>query len=107
MVAAHRGETMSTALALLVYPVILGTPFVYEGLFLQWNGQTIGKRALGIMVVKSDGAGISAGQAWGRAAMRLVLGFCWLVDYVPAFFVKDKRCLHDLAASTWVVRVPH
>jgi uncharacterized RDD family membrane protein YckC len=70
------------------------------------GGQTFGKMALGIKVVTPEGNEISAKQAWGRAAMRMAIGFvCYLVDYIPAFFDREKKCLHDMVASTRVVRI--
>jgi uncharacterized RDD family membrane protein YckC len=92
---------------LVLYPLMIGLPFVYEGLMLQKKGQTLGKMALGIKVVTADGRDISAGQAWGRTGMRTVLNFCMFVDYLPVFFDKDKKCIHDMAAKTRVVRLPH
>jgi uncharacterized RDD family membrane protein YckC len=85
----------------------LAVPVVYEGLMLQKRGgQTLGKMALGLKVVTADGSDISAKQAWGRAAMRLAISFfCAPVDYVPAFFDDEKKCLHDMVANTRVVRI--
>ena len=80
--------------------------FLYEALMLQAkNGQTLGKMALKVRVVRADGSPITNGQAWGRAAMRMVLGCLWIVDYIPAFFTKEKTTLHDMAAGTRVVEV--
>ena len=90
---------------------LISIPFMfvnllYEALMLQKkNGQTLGKMALKVRVVRPDGSPISSGQAWGRAAMRLVLGCLWIVDYIPAFFTKDKTTLHDMAAGTRVIEV--
>jgi uncharacterized RDD family membrane protein YckC len=79
---------------------------VYEGLMLQARGQTLGKMALGIKVVTPDGNDISAGQAWGRAVMRQVFfSYASLINYLPAFFTKQRTCVHDLVAKTRVVRV--
>jgi uncharacterized RDD family membrane protein YckC len=79
---------------------------IYEALMLQFkNGQTLGKMALGVRVVRPDGSPITPGQAWGRSAMRLVLGCLWIVDYIPAFFTDEKTSLHDMAASTRVVEL--
>ncbi len=78
--------------------------FFYEALMLQMKkGQTLGKMALKVRVVRADGSPITNGQAWGRAAMKLVLGCLWIVDYIPAFFTKEKTTLHDMAAGTRVV----
>ena len=77
---------------------------IYQALMLQMkNGQTLGKMALKVRVVRADGSPITTGQAWGRAAMRLVLGCLWIVDYIPAFFTDQKTTLHDMAAGTRVV----
>jgi uncharacterized RDD family membrane protein YckC len=57
-----------------------------------------------IKVVRVDGTAISTGQAWGRAFMRQILASCLSIfNYLPAFFTKDRTCLHDLVASTRVV----
>jgi len=34
---------------------------------------------------------------------RAILGFLYIVDYIPAFFTKEKTTLHDLVAKTRVV----
>lgn len=82
--------------------------FFYESLMLQFrNGQTLGKMAMKIRVVRPDGSPISTGQAWGRPGMRVVIGLlcCGLPDYIPAFFQPEKTTLHDMAAATRVVDV--
>jgi uncharacterized RDD family membrane protein YckC len=90
---------------------LIGLPFmfvnlVYEALMLQLkNGQTLGKMALKVRVVRPDGSPITTGQAWGRAAMRTVLGCLWIVDYIPAFFTDEKTTLHDMASGTRVVEL--
>jgi len=75
----------------------------YEALLLARNGQTLGKMALKVRVVRPDGSPISGGQAWGRAVSRALLGFLYIVDYIPAFFTKEKTTLHDMIARTRVV----
>ena len=82
--------------------------FFYEALMLQMkNGQTLGKMALKVRVVRADGSPLTSGQAWGRAAMRMVLGlFCLgIIDYLPALFTDEKTALHDMAAGTRVVEL--
>jgi uncharacterized RDD family membrane protein YckC len=78
---------------------------IYEALFLARRGQTLGKMALKVKVVRQDGTAISAGQAWGRAVTRAVLGVFYLliIDYLAAFFTKEKTTLHDMIARTRVV----
>ena len=87
---------------------LIGVPFsilsiIYEALMLQYkNGQTLGKMALKVRVVRPDGSPISGGQAWGRVAIRTILG-CG-IDYIPALFTQEKTAIHDMVAGTRVVR---
>jgi len=91
---------------LLMIPLVLALP-AYEGLMMQFrNGQTLGKKMMHIRVVRPDGSPLSAGQAWGRTLMRLLLEGCIsFVDYIPAFFTKEKTSLHDMVAATRVVEI--
>lgn len=90
----------------LIYIPMILIPIFYEALMLQTkDGQTLGKIALRIRVVRPDGSSISRGQAWGRTVMRLVLGCLFIVDYIPYFFTDEKTTLHDMVANTRVVDV--
>ena len=75
----------------------------YQALMLAARGQTLGKMALKVKVVSQDGSPISRGQAWGREITRAILGFLYIIDYIPALFTEQKTTLHDLAAKTRVV----
>jgi uncharacterized RDD family membrane protein YckC len=76
---------------------------VYEGLMLAASGQTVGKRALNIKVVTAEGNALTPGQAWGRAASRVIIGFfCWPIDYLVAFG-QERTAIHDMMAKTRVV----
>jgi len=79
--------------------------FLYEGAMLQARSQTLGKMAMQVRVVRADGSPISKGQAWGRALAKTLLGYLWFVDYIPAFFTRERTTLHDLIANTRVVNV--
>ena len=101
---ASRGEEPALWVNFIGFPFMI-INIVYEGLMLQYrNGQTVGKKALNVRVVRPDGSPISPGQAWGRTAMRTVLGCLWIVDYIPAFFTQEKTTLHDMIANTRVVQ---
>jgi len=73
-----------------------------------WHGQTLGKRALGISVRHVNGGPISLGQALGRAYLRSALFVAaympWILDSLWPLWQSDNRALHDLAASTVVIR---
>lgn len=102
---ATRGQTPNPLFNFIGLPFAL-LSLAYEALMLQLkNGQTLGKMALRVRVVRADGSPISTGQAWGRVAMRTVLGCLWIVDYIPAFFTPERTTLHDMVAGTRVVDV--
>jgi uncharacterized RDD family membrane protein YckC len=80
---------------------------IYQMVLLSRNGQTLGKRAMSIRIVRSiDG---------GNPGFRRVVGLRFLVNVlmwmVPIYalldvlyiFSKEKRCLHDHIAGTKVV----
>jgi uncharacterized RDD family membrane protein YckC len=77
---------------------------LYDALLLAlWNGQTIGKMAMGIRVITAGGAPIPVGMAFARAAMKVVaivplgLGFLWM------FWDADRQTWYDKVAKTYVV----
>jgi uncharacterized RDD family membrane protein YckC len=82
----------------------MGLLFIcYEALMLGTRGQTLGKMALGVRVVNTDGSPISMAQGWGRAFARAILGWLLIVDYIPVLFTAEKTTLHDMLAKTRVV----
>jgi uncharacterized RDD family membrane protein YckC len=105
--AAESGESdaFTGVLGLLMYPILLGIPFIYEGWMLALRGQTLGKIALGVKVVTPQGGAISTGQAWGRAGLKIVFASCVGITYIPALMTRERTCLHDMIAGTRVVRV--
>ena len=85
--------------------VLLAAPVSYYWFFwTRRKGQTPGKFALGIRVIKADGSPISDADALIRAigyhvsAMLFGLGFVW------AFFDGNNQTWHDKIARTYVVR---
>jgi uncharacterized RDD family membrane protein YckC len=70
----------------------------YDGLLVAARGQTLGKMALKIKVVSETGADVTNGQAWGRAAGKLI-PFAVFV----ALFNDERKGIHDMLAHTRVV----
>ena len=73
------------------------------------NGQTLGKRAVGIRVVRADLKPMTAGVAALReGALKNVVGVLSLPVYVLNVLWplgdRQSRALHDIAASTRVIR---
>jgi uncharacterized RDD family membrane protein YckC len=79
------------------------------------NGQTWGKQALGITVVRNTGQPMGFGWAALREVVikGLAVGIAssiipiipWLLDYLWPLWDDENRALHDMAAQTHVVRV--
>ncbi len=98
--AAWVGVALVTV---LLFAVFLGYPVALETL---WRGRTLGKAALGLRVVTTEGAPIRFRHAAVRSALGLV--DLWLFAGMPAVVSvlvtrRDQR-LGDLAAGTLVLR---
>jgi uncharacterized RDD family membrane protein YckC len=76
----------------------------YQGLMVGlWNGQTLGKRACGLRVIREDGYMCGVAQAFGRALAKIVCAITLTIGYLMVAFTERKRGLHDILASTVVV----
>jgi uncharacterized RDD family membrane protein YckC len=81
--------------------VILGAFLIVELLFDAVYGQTLGKRLLGVRVIRADGDGL-ASLPW------LLLRTALLGVLIPAVvWDRDRRGLHDKASGTVVVVDPN
>jgi uncharacterized RDD family membrane protein YckC len=65
---------------------------------------TPGKMALGLIVVDLDGRRISPARAFGRYLAKILSGLVLLIGYIMVAFTERKQGLHDILASTLVVR---
>lgn len=98
--------------AIVVFSVLLCIAVGYQWYLITTVGQSIGKRALRIRIVRLDGTlpGFVNGvilRAWIIGALQAVPyvgGFINLVD-ILMIFGEDRRCLHDRIAGTIVVQV--
>jgi uncharacterized RDD family membrane protein YckC len=93
-------QLMSIALFMLV-----------NGWLLATRGQTVGKRVLGLRIVRSDGS-----QADALRLIGVRYALCWLVAAIPfvgnifslvdalAIFRESRQCLHDTIADTIVIK---
>jgi len=82
--------------------------WLYEALMTSSErGATLGKRALGLRVVKSDGTRLTFGRATGRFFAKVfITGIIpFGIGYIMAGFTDRKRALHDMIADTVVVKV--
>lgn len=65
---------------------------------------TIGKIALGIAVVDDNGERISFGNATGRFFGKFLSSFLLGFGYLMILFTKKNQALHDILASTYIIR---
>ena len=112
---SDTGALVTGILGGLAYLVVL---FVYAPTLMaregQNNGQTWGKQMLGIRVVRDNGLAMSFGWAALReiAVKGLLVSIVssiiplipWLLDYLWPLWDDENRALHDMVASTHVVR---
>jgi uncharacterized RDD family membrane protein YckC len=82
------------AIQLLYYSIMESSK--YQG--------SVGKIALGIKVVDLNGNRVSFGTAFVRAIGKLISGMIMYIGYLMAAFTEKKQALHDMIASTLVVK---
>src|SRR5690606_41046298 len=88
-----------------LFLVIWAYPVAFEAM---WDGQTPGKRAMGLRVVAADGAPIGWMAAFVRNLMRTVdmLPFGYAFGLASSLVDRWGRRLGDVVARTMVVHVP-
>jgi uncharacterized RDD family membrane protein YckC len=90
---------------LLMYVLIFGINISYNTIMVSKYGGTLGKLAVGIKVVRADGAMLSIPHAIGRACAEILSGMTCYIGYIMvAFDEPEKRALHDHICSTRVVQ---
>jgi len=65
---------------------------------------TPGKMALGLIVTDTDGRRISPMRAVGRYFAKILSGLILLIGFIMVAFTERKQGLHDMIASTLVVK---
>jgi uncharacterized RDD family membrane protein YckC len=92
-------------LAILVLFAFLLYYGYYAGFEALWNGQTPGKRIVGLRVLTTSGRPISAYDSLLRNLLRIVdqLPGIYTVGLLAIFFTERNQRLGDLAADTVVV----
>jgi len=96
-----RSEPQSLRVSFQILSYAIG--FLYEVLFLHYRGATLGKMALGLQVVRSDGESLGWGVCIARYFMNFVSALILLIGYIMAGFDSEKRALHDRVCGTRVV----
>src|SRR5690349_8222563 len=105
------GSAFSGQISAWVYAIFgLVAAIFYWGYYvffeMLWNGQSPGKRWVGLRVIRSDGTPITLSEALIRNLARLVdfLPAAYGIGIITMFIDKQSRRLGDLAAGTLVVQ---
>ncbi len=101
-----NGEFRNWVLAaytFLAFLMFYGYFAIYE---ILWNGQTPGKRYVGIRVIKDTGRPLTAGETIGRNLMRIIdqLPVFYAVGIVVALFNSQHKRLGDMVVGSILVR---
>lgn len=79
---------------------------IYYVFFTGYGGQTPGKMALRIKVIRCDGSEIGLGRAFYRETLcKFVAGIIFGIGYLMVAFDARKQGLHDRMADTYVIRL--
>lgn len=87
----------------VIVPLAIET--VYFTVTIGIWGRTIGKAAMRVKVVRTDGGRVSLGRAFGRYLAFYLNWMTFTIGFVVIALNPLKRGLHDLIVDTRVVRV--
>ena len=80
------------------------TDALYFSLAIAIWGTTLGKRALGLYVIRMDDSKVGIGRAFARYLSYFISGLTIGIGFLMIAFRRDKRGLHDLICDTQVVK---
>lgn len=89
---------------LVFYTFGLAFWFGYHIFFIRKYDATVGKLAMGIKIVRSDGGKLGVGRIVGRAFSYMLSGFFFYIGFIIAGFDRQKRALHDHICDTRVIK---
>lgn len=103
--AATAASASASSDSFLVNLIVLILGVVYFVGFESSSWQaTLGKMALGLVVVDEHGGRISFLRALGRYFAKILSAMILLIGFIMVAFTDRKQGLHDILASTLVVR---
>ena len=106
MAAAQSGsnlEVQKIASKFILHYAII--KFLYQAIFVYLYGATLGKLAVKIYCVRTDGSAMDIATAAIRAAVRLISEMIFYMGFLVALFTNSRQSLHDMAAKTLVVEI--
>lgn len=69
-----------------------------------WGGQTIGKKVMGILVVRIDGKKIDLWESFGRYGGYSAGVATGLIGFVQIYWDANRQAIHDKISETFVIR---
>lgn len=105
LTVAAGSRVAGAAVAMTLALFLVASVIVY-GVWMhgKW-GQTLGKMALGMKVIKVDGSPLGYGGAFLRWLGSILSGLILAIGYIMAGLRSDKRALHDLIAGSRVTYI--
>ncbi len=96
------------ALPYLIFGNLLSllVTIAYFVAFWVWRGQTPGKMALSIKLIRTDGSKVTLGAALLRYLGYIVSTVIFFIGFIWIAFDRRKQGLHDKMADTYVVKIP-
>ncbi len=107
VVGVATGIIAAAAMGLLGVGVTLFVviSWLYEAFLLSSERQaTLGKLAMGLVVTDYNDRRLTFGRATGRHFAKYLSGVILWIGYIMVAFTDRKQGLHDMVASTFVVR---
>ena len=102
----HGYDSDSMVMVCLAWLLGSAVGAVYYVYFTAFGGQTPGKMALRIKVVRTDSTSLTLGRAFYREVIgKFVSGIILGIGYLMIAFDTKKQGLHDRMADTYVVRL--
>ncbi len=101
---AAGGESMALiAVTWLCSVVVSVTYYVF---FTGYNGQTPGKMALRLQVIRTDGTPVGYSKAFLREIpCKFISGILFGIGYLMVAFDQQKQGLHDRMVGTYVIKL--
>ena len=101
-------------IGILLIPFFIG--YLVWFIFAAINGQTPGKQLLGMYIMKADGTRAGGGYVWVRELLikglvtslitMATFGIFWIVAALWCLWDRDRQCLWDKMASTYIAWSP-
>ncbi len=98
----QRGEVMMALISISFGTVLAIAYYVF---FVGYCGQTPGKMAVRVKIIRTDGSEIGYGRAFLREVLgKFISGILLGIGYLMVAFDPQKQGLHDKIADTYVIK---